>query len=178
MSILQDIARLPEDSRYVAFETLIREKARKLRIPTAANFELTPYCTLDCRMCYAKMTPEQVKKTGKRIIGKNEWKRITKEAAELGVYSVSITGGEPLLHPEFKDIYTDIYKNGMQTILMTNCTLIDNEMLDFLSDMPPMYISTTLYGFLQRHMRDCAVTAVHLRESLVQSRGSMIVEFR
>ena len=30
------------------------------RLPVTGLFELTPRCTLDCKMCYVHMTPEQM----------------------------------------------------------------------------------------------------------------------
>ena len=30
-------------------------------VPVSGTFELTPRCNLRCRMCYVRMTPEQMK---------------------------------------------------------------------------------------------------------------------
>lgn len=43
---------------------MLTEEAKRRRIPLNANFELLPVCNLDCRMCFIRMTKEEVNKAG------------------------------------------------------------------------------------------------------------------
>ena len=45
----------------------LHNKAGRLGIPLSGTFELTPMCSMACRMCYVRMTPEQVRQSGKRL---------------------------------------------------------------------------------------------------------------
>ena len=48
-------------------------------VPVSGTFELTPRCNLRCRMCYVRMTPEQMKPFGKEKTAK-EWLEIARQA--------------------------------------------------------------------------------------------------
>ena len=58
------LVRLKEqgDKRHRSFDTLfdfLDRKAREKGIPLNGQFELTPLCNFDCRMCYTHLTKEQ-----------------------------------------------------------------------------------------------------------------------
>ena len=52
------------------------------------------------------------------------------EAAGLGALSVRITGGEPLLRPDFEDLYVFARRLGLEVLLFTNARLITPELAD------------------------------------------------
>ena len=60
----------------------------------------------------------------------DEWLKVAKEAADMGCLFLLLTGGEPLLHPEFKQIYRGLQELGIYLTVNTNGTLIDEEMAD------------------------------------------------
>jgi radical SAM protein with 4Fe4S-binding SPASM domain len=72
--------------------------------------------------------------------------RILDETAEAGCLWLLITGGEPLLRPDFTDIYTYAVRNGMLVTLFTNGTLITPSIADHLKEYRPFSIEITLYG--------------------------------
>jgi len=47
---------------------------------------------------------------------------------------VTITGGEPLMHPQFKEIIDFLYKNNKKIILQTNASLFDEKLLNFVKE--------------------------------------------
>lgn len=121
-------------------QSLVNRYSQK-RLPINTSFELTPYCNMSCKMCYV-----QNNAPGLPILRKEEWLRIGKEAYDLGVLFVLLTGGEPLLHPDFKNIYLALKQMGMVLTLNTNGTLIDQEMADFFAANMPRRINLSLYG--------------------------------
>jgi MoaA/NifB/PqqE/SkfB family radical SAM enzyme len=80
------------------------------------DIELTRHCNLKCKFCYSA--------SGKPLdneLSSKEIKRIISDAKDLGVKTITLTGGEPLLHPNFfeivdfarsKDIIVQIFSNG------------------------------------------------------------------
>ena len=59
-------------------------------------------------------------------------KKAIKEAKPLGLQSVKLTGGEPMLHPQFREIVEYIESENIGMIMETNGTLIDDDMAEFL----------------------------------------------
>lgn len=75
-----------------------------------------------------------------------EWLSLAEECSRSGTLMLLLTGGEPLLRPDFKEIYTGCRKLGMMVSINSNATLIDDDMVDFLASDPPVRINITLYG--------------------------------
>jgi radical SAM protein with 4Fe4S-binding SPASM domain len=72
--------------------------------------------------------------------------RIVDEAADAGVFSLTLTGGEPLLRPDFLDIYDHIKSKGILPALFTNGTLITPRTAEHLAEYPPFYVDVSIYG--------------------------------
>lgn len=113
--------------------------------PIAATFELLPACNMDCKMCYVRMSMKEMSKYGE-IMDTDEWLKIGKQAVDEGVLFILLTGGEPLLHPNFKQIYEGLRRLGLIININTNATLINEEMADFFSKNKPRRINISLYG--------------------------------
>ena len=58
--------------------------------------ELSNYCLLDCRHCSSSGLSN-----GNNELNINELKQILKEGKSMGASCVTVSGGEPLLHPDF-----------------------------------------------------------------------------
>ena len=86
------------------FYKQVWEEAFAKGIPISGTFELTPRCNFNCKMCYVHLQPEEIPQNGVELTAK-EWLRIAEEAKEAGTTWVCVTGGEPLLHPEFPEIW-------------------------------------------------------------------------
>lgn len=126
------------------FYKKIWEKAFEEEIPISGTFELTPRCNFECRMCYVHLSNSEINQFGKEFTTK-EWIRLAQEAKEAGTTWLCITGGEPLMHPGFKEIWKEISQMGFFITLQTNASLIKNyEKL--LEKFPPYACKITLYG--------------------------------
>lgn len=119
--------------------------AAKQGIPLSGTFELTPCCNLSCKMCYVRKPRNEVEAEGGLIPAK-EWIVLAEKCRERGMLYLLLTGGEPLTHPQFKEIYTAVRNMGLVVSLNTNGTLIDDEMVAFLAANPPAKVNMSLYG--------------------------------
>ncbi|NQU05311.1 MAG: radical SAM protein, partial [Calditrichaeota bacterium] len=57
-----------------------------------------------------------------------------------------LTGGEPLLRNDFRQIYLDLKKKGLLISVFTNATLINNETIQLFKQYPPRIIEVSVYG--------------------------------
>lgn len=127
------------------FYKAVWEKAFADAIPISGTFELTPRCNFNCRMCYVHLRPEQIPLHGRELTAK-EWIRIAGEAREAGTTWLCVTGGEPLMHPEFETIWRELTDMGFFITLQTNGSLITGKMAKLLEECPPRGVKITLYG--------------------------------
>jgi SynChlorMet cassette radical SAM/SPASM protein ScmF len=127
-------------------------KARKLDLPkgvpplTSLYMYISGSCNLACRHCWIEPAYQADNKNGKFI--KPEYvKKAVKEAKPLGLQSVKLTGGEPMLHPRFREIVDYIESQKIGMIIETNGTLIDDEMVKFLESRKHLnLVSVSLDG--------------------------------
>ena len=78
--------------------------------------ELTYRCPLHCPYC---SNPTQYPATQQELT-LPEWNRVLDEAAELGVFHVMFSGGEPLLRPELPQMVATARAAGLYTNLITS----------------------------------------------------------
>lgn len=123
----------------------ILERASRARAPVISSFELLPVCNLNCKMCYVRKTMADVRQGGGLKDGK-WWLELARDAAECGLLYPLLTGGEPLLHPDFREILTGMLDMGLQVTINSNGTLIDRDWAAFLGEHRPTRINITLYG--------------------------------
>ena len=123
---------------------LLEKKARMQGVPLNGQFELTPLCNLSCKMCYVHLTGQQLR--SRPLLTAEQWKSIIHQAWEMGMMSATLTGGECLTYPGFKELYLYLHSLGCEVYVMTNCVLLDEEWVRFFQAHPPAQIMTTLYG--------------------------------
>ncbi len=124
----------------------LRAWAREKNVPLNINFELTPFCNFNCVMCYVHLNEDGAKKQG-RVLGADEWLEIARQAKEAGTLEISLTGGEPFVHPEFWKIYSELNKMGFLITVLSNGSLIDESAIEkFRAYGMPYRIKLTVYG--------------------------------
>lgn len=126
------------------FYKAIWEKAFADAIPISGTFELTPRCNFNCRMCYVHLNHSEIYKYGNEMTAK-EWIRVAEEAKKAGTTWLCITGGEPLMHPEFEIIWKELTQMGFFITLQTNASLL-TKYENLFSASPPRMCKVTLYG--------------------------------
>lgn len=127
------------------FYKQVWEKAFADGIPISGTFELTPCCNFNCKMCYVHLKADQIPRHGRELPAR-DWLRIAEEARAAGTTWLCITGGEPLLHPEFPAIWEALSRMGFFLTLQTNGSLITGPMAELLERCPPRQVKITLYG--------------------------------
>lgn len=124
----------------------LMNSCRKKEYPLSGYFELTPRCSLDCKMCYVHLTDEQMKERGCSELSSEQWIDLVDQAADAGMLFSILTGGECLLHKGFKEIYLHMKKKNLLITVNTNATLINDDYIEFFKKNPPNLFKISLYG--------------------------------
>lgn len=114
-------------------------KADKNRVPISGQIEITRCCNLRCKHCYVPQNENS-------YMCKNDYIGYLGQAKEAGCRFLTITGGEPLLNPDFEEIYKYTIEKGFVTSLYTNGTLIKDEHIRLFKKYPPRFVEITIYG--------------------------------
>lgn len=123
----------------------LHNKGVQLGLPIMGNFELTPCCNFNCKMCYVHLSKKEAKRRGKEL-STEEWIAIAQKAKEQGMLFLLLTGGEPFLRDDFIPLYTTLHKMGFVISINTNGSLLTEELLQVFKEYPPHRINVTLYG--------------------------------
>ena len=129
----------------VNIKRALSRKCATLGIPVSGIFELTPRCNLRCRMCYVRLTPEQMAPIGQERTTE-EWLDMARQCRDAGLAFLLLTGGEPTLRSDFCEIYRELAQIGLSISLNTNGTLLTPEIRALWHEFPPAQVNVTLYG--------------------------------
>ena len=136
-------------------------KACHMHIPLNGTFELSPECNFSCRMCYVRKTHKEVQNSSRKILTLDDWRRIAREARNAGMLELLLTGGEPLLWPDFWILYDELIDMGFLVSINTNGSLIDQAAIARFRKRPPQRINITLYGASdETYKRLCGISGV------------------
>lgn len=123
----------------------VLKKATAKRVPVSGTFELTSRCNFNCRMCYIRMTDEEQMRYGSELTTE-EWLSVGRQAVKAGMVYLLLTGGEPMIRPDFTKIYTEMIQMGVMISVNTNASCITPEIIDCFKKHPPEAVNVTLYG--------------------------------
>ena len=101
------------------------------------QWSVTGRCNYNCRHCFMSAPDYQGEDLPLDTI-----RRIAAEIAACGIRSVSLTGGEPLIHPNFYEILDALRENDLcLDTIYTNGALVDASLLAELEkrDMHPVF---------------------------------------
>jgi MoaA/NifB/PqqE/SkfB family radical SAM enzyme len=94
-------------------------------------------CNLDCGYCNEY---DEVSKP----VPLAEMKRRLDLLADMGTSMITISGGEPLLHPELEEVIQHMRKRGMYTGMITNGFLLSKDRIGTLNDAGLEYLQISI----------------------------------
>ncbi|MEN6429340.1 MAG: radical SAM protein, partial [Coriobacteriales bacterium] len=100
-------------------------------------------CNLSCSGCYAAQY------TKKDDLPYEVMDRVLREAKELGIFSVILLGGEPLVRPDVVDLIEE--HDDMAFMVFTNGTLITPALAERFSAMGNAVFSVSIDGLKRQH---------------------------
>lgn len=111
--------------------------------PWGVELEITGCCNLRCRHCLQGNYSYQMTFDKARAI--------LESLAQVGVFEVSVIGGEPFVHPDILPILRLCDQYEFVTNVVTNGTLIGPEEIKVLSSMRSLSVFVSLEGLSEVH---------------------------
>lgn len=142
--------------------------------PYMIVWELTNHCNLGCNYCYVGK--------GNSSYQSFETCLSTLEILEgFGVKRIVFSGGEPLLHPQIMQIIYHAMDQSFETVLVTNGTLIHDDVAKELKEAGISFVQVSLDGDELTHNeirgKGCFCKTVNGIKCLTKARIDVVVRF-
>jgi len=108
--------------------------------PLSASLELTYRCNWRCVFCY------NPRRHDVRRLSAAEWCGILDDMRALGTLYVALTGGEPLVHPEFLAVTRAVRERAFALRVLTNGALVTDALAGEIAALRPMAVELSLHG--------------------------------
>ena len=120
----------------------MRDTVPRQAPPIAMLAELTHRCPLSCPYCSNPL--EMVQRQGE--LTTEDWARVFREAAALGVLQLHLSGGEPASRPDLTALVAAAHEAGLYTNLITSGIGLTPKRLDELDAVGLDHIQLSLQG--------------------------------
>jgi radical SAM protein with 4Fe4S-binding SPASM domain len=120
------------------------DRAVSARVPLNGSVAMTHRCHLRCVHCYLGCERQALPAGGE--LDTAFWCSVVDQVADAGCLELLMTGGEPLLRPDFALVYERARQRGILVTVFTNGTLIDDRIVRLFEELPPHLVEVTLYG--------------------------------
>ena len=98
-------------------------QGRKPPKPTTCTLQVTARCQLDCVHCSAA----RFKTRERKELTTEEWASVIRQSADIGIYNIVFTGGEPLLRKDICDLISAVDPTRANAMMFTNGLLLTEE---------------------------------------------------
>lgn len=130
-----EIKRADKNSTWMLIDYLMNNP-----ILTNLQIELTSTCNERCLHCYI---PHEYKT---EFISKDLYYSVLEQLTALGTWHVTLSGGEPMLHPDFLEFVKAAKQNDFFVTVLSNLTLLDDEMIEVFKTGAPCSVQVSLYS--------------------------------
>lgn len=124
------------------FSEMMKSRLAACRTLFSVQYAITYRCNVSCVHCYAEGADTGVPPE----LTVEEVRGLFSQFAAAGCLHCTVTGGEPLVRPDFEALWTAIAEQGIRRLLFTNATLVSEQKAAFLKSLPPDWIEVTLLG--------------------------------
>jgi MoaA/NifB/PqqE/SkfB family radical SAM enzyme len=114
--------------------------------PRSCVWELTLACNLRCKHCGSRAGD----KRGEEL-SKEELFSIAEQLAALGCRRVTLSGGEPTLHPAWNEVGKKLSGRGIKANLISNGWVWDDSHVEKAKDARLVGVAFSLDGFREEH---------------------------
>ena len=107
-----------------------------------ALVQIDERCNLHCAHCFVSAT-----KVGRMMPYEAIEQTLIPRLIECRVERVTLTGGEPTIHPQFLDVVAAFRQAEMDVGICTNATTLTDEQIDMMARIGGVHVNVSLDGF-------------------------------
>lgn len=107
---------------------------------TRVHIDISSRCNENCIHCYI---PEQNKCN---LMTEEMFDTVLRQCREMNVLNLTISGGEPMLNPSLKRFLLKSQQQNFSVNILSNLTLLSDELIDIIANNPLFSIQTSLYA--------------------------------
>lgn len=125
-----------------AMHALLRQAYLRAGVPTMAHLDLTYRCDLDCAHCYLddKTYPE---------LTTTEWLDVLEQLAAAGVMTLTWSGGEVFLRPDFEALLERAHALGFVLRIKTHAGNVSAERAHKLASLRVSKVEVSVYSLVE-----------------------------
>jgi len=115
----------------------------------SAHLELTYRCNETCVHCYnpgAALSPGERPTRQRDELGTGEWKQIMGQLAEIGVFRLSLSGGEATLRKDFFELVAHARQLGFAVVIFTNGLQGTPDFVEKVAHLWPHSVEVSIYS--------------------------------
>lgn len=124
----------------VSIENCSKDTFKQNDFLRSIHIEIANECNERCVHCYI---PHEYKLN---CIGTDLFYKIIEEGRALNIINVTLSGGEPLLHKDIIDFLKKCKELDLSVNLLTNLTLLTDEIIEEMKKNPLLSVQTSLYS--------------------------------
>ena len=109
------------------------------------QFELTSRCNERCLHCYI---PHEYKNDD---IEPALYYSVLDQLQKMGTLGVTLSGGEPMAHPQFKEFLKAAKDKDFYVHILSNLTLLDDEIIEIMCEGNTTAVQVSLYSMIPKH---------------------------
>lgn len=110
------------------------------RYLSRVHIDISSRCNENCIHCYI---PEHKKCS---LMTEEMFDSILSQCREMNVLNLTISGGEPMLNPSLKSFLLKCQHYNFSVNILSNLTLLSDELIDIIANNPLFSIQTSLYA--------------------------------
>lgn len=112
---------------------------------THFQIELTSRCNERCLHCYI---PHELKEGD---ISPDLYYSVLDQLEKMSTWHITLSGGEPMLHPHFKEFLRAAKERDFYVSILSNLTLLDDETIALMAEGNKSFVQVSLYSMIPEH---------------------------
>lgn len=145
-------------------QAFFEKRFRDTPFPVSVHIEIVSKCNERCIHCYI---PHEYKN---QVMDATMFFDLLNQCKKLKILHVTISGGEPMLHPQFIAFLKKCRECDMSVNVLSNLTLLDNNIINEMKRNPLLSVQTSIYS-MRPEIHD-AIT--HMKDSLQKTKNGLI----
>ena len=129
-----------DDNSLPTTQAFFEKRFGETPFPVSVHIEIVSKCNERCIHCYI---PHKYKN---QVMDTTMFLDLLNQCRDLKIQHITISGGEPMLHPQFIPFLRKCRECDMSVNILSNLTLLDDNIIDEMKRNPLLGVQTSIYS--------------------------------